>query len=138
MSASENDPINTAKKTLITIPGVAINNVSGGGSTTARVLTFVVVDERGTEAESCAKCQSHGLSKKTITRTKPVRSVDDEEEHRESRSVPRSGLQIGRSRLVDVSIVQVAQDALGPERLRSAHSRDDFFRERARISTVLQ
>ena len=67
--------------------------------------TFTVVNDRSTEVESQAVC-----------------AVNDEEEERETSTVPDSRLEVDSTALVYTLVVKACEDALGTEGLSSANS----------------
>ena len=112
-----------AKMTLTISPDVAASGSQYRACTSFIEFahTFAVINERSTKVESQAVC-----------------AVDDEEEERETGTMPDRSLEVDKTALFDVGVVQIGEDVLSAERLSRTDGREDFFRKRAAFGDVLE
>lgn len=74
----------------------------------------------------------------TEVESQTIRRVDDEEEECHSGTIPNRRLELNDEGLVDVHVIEIAEDLLIAEGLRGADSGNHFFGHVTTISDVLQ
>lgn len=74
----------------------------------------------------------------TETERQAVGTIDDEEEERETSTVPDRSLEVDCATLVDVSIVKVGKNALCAECLGGANGGDNLFSKSTTLGHVLE
>lgn len=74
----------------------------------------------------------------TEVESEGVGGVDDEEEERQSTSVPRSRFQLDDESLVDVNVVETCEDLLSTECLSRTDGSNNFLSKVTAICDVLQ